>query len=149
MTRRHVGTAVGAAFAAALIGLAHAPAARADTEPDPFELLFGDSGINSWTPAVDGYLDTNDPTLAADLNTSVDNFFAATTDHPFTELAVLGNLYGLDTIGTDGYPDNGLGDLAVGLDYSLFASGLAPIVDPVLDALFNITSDCIGTFCIY
>ena len=37
--------AVGAAFAAALIGLA--PAARAD-EPDPFQLLFGDSGINGF-----------------------------------------------------------------------------------------------------
>ena len=42
-----LGTAVGVAFAA-LIGLA--PAARADTEPDPFEALFGDSGINTWTP---------------------------------------------------------------------------------------------------
>jgi hypothetical protein len=29
------------AVGAALIGLAHAPAARADTEPDPFEDLFG------------------------------------------------------------------------------------------------------------
>jgi hypothetical protein len=37
----------------------------------------------------------------------------------------------------------------VGLDYSLFAGGLAPIVDPILDAIFNFTSDCIGSFCIY
>ena len=36
--------AAGVAFAAALFGLA--PAARAD-EPDPFQLLFGDSGINN------------------------------------------------------------------------------------------------------
>ena len=53
-----LGTAVGAAFAAALIGLANAPAARADTEPDRVEDLFGDSGINSWTPSVDSSLAT-------------------------------------------------------------------------------------------
>ena len=37
-------TAIDAAFAATLIGLA--PAARADTEPDPFEDLFGTAGVN-------------------------------------------------------------------------------------------------------
>ncbi len=37
-----LGTAVGAAFAAALIGLAHAPAARADADLNPFQDLFGD-----------------------------------------------------------------------------------------------------------
>ena len=63
--------AAGAAFAAALIGLA--PAARADA-PDPFQLLFGDSGINTWTPTADAYLDTNDPTLAASFEASVDGF---------------------------------------------------------------------------
>jgi hypothetical protein len=36
-----------AAFAAALIGLA--PPARSD-EPDPFQLLFGNTGLNAWTP---------------------------------------------------------------------------------------------------
>jgi hypothetical protein len=143
------GRAAGAAFAAALIGLAHAPAAGADTEPDPFQLLFGDSGINTWTPAADSYLDSNDPTLAADLDTSVDSFLASSGDHPFTELTVLLDFVGLDAIGADGYPDSGLGDLAVGLDYSLFASGLAPIVDPILDAIFNFTSNCLGSFCIY
>jgi hypothetical protein len=144
-----VGTAAGAAFAAALIGVAHAPAAGADPEADPFQLLFGDTGINSWTPGVDGYLDSNDPTLAADLDTSVDSFLASSADHPFTELTVLLDFVGLDAFGADGYPDTGLGDLAVGLDYSLFAGGLAPIVDPILDAIFNFTSDCIGSFCIY
>ena len=44
-----VGMAVGAAFAAALIGLANAPAATADTDLDPFQDLFGDTGINTWT----------------------------------------------------------------------------------------------------
>ncbi|MGB7114265.1 MAG: hypothetical protein WBD77_27665 [Mycobacterium sp.] len=59
--------AAGVAFAAALFGLA--PAARAD-EPDPFQVLFGDSGINNtWTSTADAYLDTNDPTLASDLVT--------------------------------------------------------------------------------
>jgi hypothetical protein len=48
-----VGT-VGAAFAAALIGLA--PAARADTEPDPFEDLLGSYGSNSWTVSADNAL---------------------------------------------------------------------------------------------
>jgi hypothetical protein len=144
-----VGTAAVAAFATTLIGLAHAPAARADTEPDPFQLLFGDTGINTWTPAADSYVDSNDPTLAANLDTSVDTFIASSTDHPFTELTVLLNFAGLDAFGADGYPDTGLGDLAVGLDYSLFGSGLAPIVDPILDAIFNINSDCIGFFCIY
>jgi hypothetical protein len=38
------------AFAAALIGVANTPAARADN--DPFEDLFGDSGINTWTPTA-------------------------------------------------------------------------------------------------
>jgi hypothetical protein len=37
----------------------------------------------------------------------------------------------------------------VGLDYSLFAGGLAPIVDSILDAIFNFTSNCIGSLCIY
>ena len=45
--------AVAAVFAAALIGLANGPAARADTEPEPFQDLFGDTGINPWTPAAD------------------------------------------------------------------------------------------------
>ena len=42
--------AVGVAFAVALIGLANAPAADADDDLDPFQDLFGDSGINTWTP---------------------------------------------------------------------------------------------------
>jgi hypothetical protein len=120
-----------AAFAAALIGLA--PSARAD-EPDPFQLLFGDSGINTWTPAADAYLDTNDPTLASELVTSVDNFqmgffgddyFGSVTftlladaldPSAFTASPLLGGL-----------PDNAISDLAVGLDYTLFASGLGSL----------------------
>ena len=69
-----LGAAVGAAFAAALIGLANAPAARADTEPEPFQYLFGDSGINTWTPSADSLLNSSDPTLAGNWDTSGDNF---------------------------------------------------------------------------
>jgi hypothetical protein len=67
-----LGTAVGVAFAAALIGVA--PAARADTEPDPLEDLLGSYGGNSWTVSADNSLATSDPTLAANFDTSVDNF---------------------------------------------------------------------------
>jgi hypothetical protein len=35
----------------------------------------------------------------------------------------------LGTVVPGGLPDNAIGDLAVGLDYSLFASGLAPSLD--------------------
>src|SRR5258708_38543325 len=70
-----IGTAVSAVFAAALIGLPNAPAARADTEPDPFEDLFGTAG-NSWTASADSLLLTSDPTLAGSLDASVDNFLA-------------------------------------------------------------------------
>jgi hypothetical protein len=79
------------------------------------------------------------------LDTSVDTFIASSADHPFAEVT---SLLDLSAFGADG-PDSGLGDLAVGLDYSLFASGLAPIVDPIIDAIFNFTSDCLGSLCIY
>src|SRR5947209_9331856 len=66
--------AVGAAFVAAMVALAHT--ARADTDLDPFQDLFGDTGINTWTPAADSYLASIDPTgtLAGNLDASVDNF---------------------------------------------------------------------------
>jgi hypothetical protein len=123
--------AAGAAFTAALIGLA--PAARAD-EPDPFQLLFGDSGINTWTPTADAYLDTNDPTLASDFDASATDFeggfgvdqldssvtftllASALDPSAFTAAPFLGGL-----------PDNAIGDLAVGTDYTLFASGLGSL----------------------
>jgi hypothetical protein len=79
-----LGTAVGAAFAAALIGLADAPTARADTEPDPFEDLFGTGGINTWTPSADASLATSDPTLAASLDTTVDNYLELGSQVPRT-----------------------------------------------------------------
>jgi hypothetical protein len=136
-----VGT-VGCAFAAALIGLA--PAARADTEPDPFEELFGSTGFNAWTPAADASLLSSDPTEAANLDASVENFLAdapISTQFPegddpfsfytweafdpsaFTGEPLVDHL-DLGTTVPGGLPDNAIGDLAVALDYTLFASGI-------------------------
>jgi hypothetical protein len=143
-----LGTAVGAAFAAALIGLANAPAATADTGvggvigvdqpdplPDPFQELFGDSGINTWTPSADGLLNSSDPTLAANFDTSVDNyltdiFLSQNQIDPLTNLAyefdqtgfMLDGFY--DPPSAGGLPTDPISDLAVGLDYTLFASGV-------------------------
>jgi hypothetical protein len=138
-----VGMAIGAALAAALIGLAHTPAARADTEPDPFEDLFGTAGINTWTPSADSFLASSDPTLAANFDTSVDNFWSAggdvgsAGDDPFTILVA--ELVGAPAFGGGeiNVPVNGISDLAVGLDYSVFASGLAPTLDPAITEFAN------------
>jgi hypothetical protein len=128
-----IGTAVSAVFTAALIGLPNAPAARADTEPAPFEDLFGTAG-NSWTASADSSLLSSDPTLAASLDASVDNFLA---DAPISTLFPEGDdpfsfyTWELDPSSfTDdptlagGLPDNAIGDFAVALDYTLFASGI-------------------------
>jgi hypothetical protein len=132
---------VGAAFAAALIGLA--PAARADTEPDPLENLFGDTGFNSWTPSADASLLSSDPTLAGSLDTSVTNFLtnvAVGQDDPLSSL-----LYEFDptSFSFDGFtgidpeagglPNDGLADLAVGLDYTLFTGSLESLGTGVTD----------------
>ena len=124
--------AAGAAFAAALIGLA--PAARADTEPDPFEDLFGTAGVNTWTPAADASLLSSDPTLAGSLDTSVDNFLADVPistqfpdgDDPFSFITweLDPSTFTADPTLAGGLPDNGIGDSAVALDYALFASGI-------------------------
>ena len=132
--------AAGAAFAAALIGLA--PAAIADE--GPLEQLLGDTGFNSWTPAADASLLSSDPTLAGSLDASVDNFLAdapISTQFPegddpfsfytwevfdpsaFTGEPLVDHL-SLGIVVPGGLPDNAIGDLAVGLDYSLFASGI-------------------------
>jgi hypothetical protein len=130
--------AASAAFAAALIGLA--PAARAD-EPDPFQLLFGDSGINTWTPTADTDLAALSPTLASDLATSVDGYeqgaggfyssdpFTALTDH-VDPSAFIANPDGIGIL-----PDNGIADLAVGLDYTVFSTGGYGSVDLLVDTV--------------
>jgi hypothetical protein len=133
-----LGTAAGTAVAAALIGLANAPAATADTDLDPFQDLFGTGGINTWTPTADADLGA----LAGGFDTSVDNwqtgFETLFGSISFTSLAdifdpsafsanpdVFGGLL----------PDNAIGDLAVGLDYTLFASGLTSLDVGILELL--------------
>lgn len=120
--------------AAALIGLANIPSARADT--GPFEDLFGDCGINTWTPAADTELATLSPTLAADLETSVEDFqtgfdtlFGSVS---FSELAAYLDPSGFSVDGGVLIPDNALSDLAVGLDYTLFATGLGSLDSEIL-----------------
>jgi hypothetical protein len=135
-----LGTAAGAAFAAALISMGTAPSASAvpGTDVDPFQDLFGNTGFNSWTPTADTGLGAS----AGGFDTSVDNLFQTSfacfggfcADDPFTNLTL-----SLDpsafSVGL--VPDNAIGDLAVGLDYTTFASGLGPVVDVPLDLLFG------------
>src|SRR5271157_3603742 len=116
-----LGMAVGAAFAAALIGLA--PAARADTEPDPFEDLLGMAGVNTWTPTADANLDASIDTFNADVETAYQidplSLLAFEFDPSgFTQ----GGFTGIDPA-SGGLPDNAISDLAVGLDYTLWADG--------------------------
>jgi hypothetical protein len=129
-----LGTAVGVAFAA-LIGLASA--ARADTEPDPFEDLLGSYGSNSWTVSADNSLAASDPTLAANFDTSVDNFDSSGIPPAFENIVEQfdPSAFSVELTGPDQYgyfPVNATGDLATGLDYTLFASGLESTVDPAL-----------------
>jgi hypothetical protein len=142
-----VGTATGAAFAAALIGLANAPAATADTDLDPFQDLFGDSGINTWTPAADSSLASIDPTgtLAGNLDTSVDNFIHGMgpdgfADGPFMELVAESDpsafTSSVEQFGPSDYvsvliPQDATGDIAQGLDFLGFESGLDTLGNPL------------------
>jgi hypothetical protein len=135
------GTAVGVTFAAMLIGLANNPAARADTEPDPFQDLFGNTGFNSWTASADSVLNSSDPTLAGNWDTSVDNFLLniGNQEDPFSIIA-----YRLDPSAfshdpaafgyflDDGLPLNATGDFALGLDWTLFESGIGATLDPII-----------------
>jgi hypothetical protein len=126
--------AVSAAFAAALIGLA--PAARADTDLDPFQDLFG---INAWTPSADSFL-ASDPTNAASFDTSVDAFQSgAGADDPFSILVagIDPGAFSVDPnsgayFADGGAPTDALGTLATGLDYTLFATGLGPTLDQTI-----------------
>jgi len=159
-----IGTAVSAAFAA-LIGLPNAPAATADTDLDPFQDLFGNIEINGWSPSgTDSFLASSDPTLAGSLDASVDNFLAAVPvsanfpegDDPFSFYTwevldpsaftgePLVDHLDLGTVVPGGLPDNAIGDLAVGLDYSLFASGLAPSLDTGIADSLNFLSSLPG-----
>lgn len=122
-----LGTAVGTAVAAALIGLA--PVAGAD--PDPFEDLLGDYGVNTWTPSADASLNASDPSLAASLYTSVEAFKGDGIPPPFENIVDQFDptAYSTELINpaTDEYgyfPVTAVGDFATLQDYSLYASGL-------------------------
>jgi hypothetical protein len=150
-----IGTAVSAAFAA-LIGLPNAPAATADTDLDPFQDLFGNIEINGWSPSgTDSFLAGSDPTLAGSLDASVDNFLAAVPvsanfpegDDPFSFLvwsldpsAFSPDAYYGPLLNGSGLPDNAIGDFAVGLDYTLFASGIGGNDVGITDLLSSVES---------
>jgi len=141
--------AVGAAFVAAMVALAHT--ARADTDLDPFQDLFGDTGINTWTPAADSYLASIDPTgtLAGNLDASVDNFITVAGPPYFygPDLVFSDLTYGADPSAFSIpipmveflVPLTPAADFALGLDYTLFASGLAPVVDPLVTDLVQLS----------
>jgi hypothetical protein len=144
-----VGMAVGAAFAAALIGLANTPAASADG-PDPFEDLFGTTGINTWTTSADASLLSSSPTLAATLDTSVENFLTNLgQDDPFSFLASEfdpGGFGGLNpgewfTV-FNGAPLDATADFAMGLDYTLYASDATWLGTGIVDT-FQIPYDIV------
>jgi ABC-type transport system substrate-binding protein len=141
-----LGTAAGTAVAAALIGLANAPAATADTDLDPLEDLLGSTGFNSWTPTAD----TDLGALAGGFDTSVDNFSAANVDPfliPDTD-PISSGLYSFDPSaftadpGLGGLPDNGIGDLAMGLDYTLFSAETE--VTQLFSPLITLTLELLG-----
>lgn len=114
---------------------------------NPFEDLFGNSGINTWTTSADSFLASNDPTLAANLDTSVDNFlinFGNQVD-PFSTIAYRLDPslppdqlpFSMDPAGfgyflDDGVPLNATGDFALGLDYLSYASGIGATLDPII-----------------
>jgi hypothetical protein len=142
---------VGIPIAAGLIGLA--PAARAD---GPFEDLFGDTGFNSWTPAADASLLSSAPTLAATLDTSVEQYIenvAAAdpittltsevdpsaftfSDEWFTDagqpiLTVpVDCTFGCNELAIP-IPQDGIGDVALGSDYLLSLTGVDAFGNPL------------------
>jgi hypothetical protein len=152
--------AVGAGFVAAMIALAQT--ARADADIDPFQDLFGDTGINAWTPAADSFLASIDPTgtLAANMDASVDGFetLANTSQGDDAALSILayqtdpgafsnvpdfsywlfGSCGGV-FLACDFFPADANGDFAWGLDYTLFASGLSQTVDPLINDLVQLS----------
>jgi hypothetical protein len=127
------------AVGAALLGGAGVDAppsagAVTGTDVDPFDDLYGNTGFNSWTTTADTDLATLSPTLAGDLDTSVDNFQTGFgnvfPDDPFTILALDldPSAFSANPV-LGGLPDNAIGDFAVGQDYTLFASGIGGQVD--------------------
>jgi hypothetical protein len=101
---------------------AAAPAA-APSDLDPFQDLFGDTGINTWTPSADSFLASIDPTLAANFDTSADNFdsLMISPGGAFEFLAheLDPSSFSFDPALNGWFPVDAIGDLATGLDYSL------------------------------
>jgi hypothetical protein len=129
--------AVGATCAAALI--AGGAVARADA-PDPFEDLFPTA---SWAQGADAWLLSTDPTGAANFDASVESFLAnevVSPDFPQGDDQFTFLLWTFDptafTPGICGFgclppgldptvvPDSNIADFVVGLDYTLFATGI-------------------------
>jgi hypothetical protein len=106
--------------------------------PDPFEDLLGTAGANSWTPTADAELLSSNPTEAANLDASIDTFNAdVETGYQIDPLSLLALEFDPSGFGFDGYtgddpasgglPLNAITDLAVGLDYTLWASDLTGV----------------------
>jgi hypothetical protein len=140
------------AIGAALLG-GTAPPADADTgsDLDPLALLYGDTGFNSWTTAADTDLASLSPTLTADFTTIVEGFETQNVDpyeSPVTDPVSL-ELYSFDPSAftadpaLGGLPDNGIGDLAVSLDYGLFfaetdvTSPFTALIDWIGELIYN------------
>jgi hypothetical protein len=140
--RRHrsvlgAGMAAGA-FAAALFGIANAPVAGADpADLDPFEDLHG-VAVNGWTTAVDNFLVSIDPSLAAGIDAQADLYNSVDAD-PFSDLvgAIDPNAF------PDGVPNPNdlLGALAVTLDYGIVTYDLPALLGPGLDPLVSAFQD--------
>jgi hypothetical protein len=123
---------VGAAFAAAFFGFAHAPVAGADPAIDPFEDLYG---VAPWTINADNALDAN-PFLAVEAESVVDSVRVLDGD-PFTDLvkAMDPNAFPGDVPN----PNDLLGVLAGTLDYGLdtisvqvsMDGGITTVIEPL------------------
>jgi hypothetical protein len=161
MSRKHssllgLGTAAGAAFAAALISVGTAASAFAvpptSTDADPFSDLYGseNAGDPSSIGGHDAALDTS---LSQDnlgnfpqaFDTNVDEF-ESTQDHPFADLVnafdphafitqtdpdIMGTLPGGEYL----VPTDSFGYFATDLDYFLTGTGATFLLNPAVDAL--------------
>jgi hypothetical protein len=140
-----------APLSAATLPAAELPGLAADL--NPFEDLFGTAGINTWTVGADSSLLSIDPTgaLSANLDASVDSFLTAGPanfgeDFTFSALTYFNIDPGafepdggyLFSPGGDLVPLDFNGDLALALDYSVFASGLSSTVDPFVTGLYQL-----------
>lgn len=143
MSRHRIAFTLGAAFAAALIGLAHAPVAGADpTDLDGFEDLHGTA---AWTSAVDSlFVSLLGPTLAGELDSAgVDTFNSVDAD-PFSDL--VGAIDPSAFPGGVPNPDDLLGAIVPDLDYGIIAydlpvyfqgTGLEPLIDSLVSGFEN------------